>query len=118
MSHIVPLTIAELVPAPESVLRQMGVPKRETIRDRVYRLVEEAIEVFSECAEPKWDCRLKPNGRLLGWTRKARCKVFWLPDFPHCRPCGFNRLKNVVFGQRSRYECGFELGRSKIATLP
>ncbi len=52
MSQIVPVAIAELLPAPESILMQMGVPKRAIKRDRVYKLAEEAIEVFSECAEP------------------------------------------------------------------
>ncbi|HJN69707.1 MAG: vitamin B12 dependent-methionine synthase activation domain-containing protein [Candidatus Marinimicrobia bacterium] len=52
MSKIDSLTIAELMPTPESVLRQMGVPKQRINLDKVYGLTEDAIKVFSDCAEP------------------------------------------------------------------
>jgi hypothetical protein len=51
-AHIVPLAVAELVPTPESVLGQMGVPRQAAVSDRVYKTIEEAIELFSACVEP------------------------------------------------------------------
>ena len=52
MSEIVPIPAAELMPTPESVLGQMGVPKHAIGENRAYELTKEAIEVLLECVEP------------------------------------------------------------------
>ncbi len=52
MSRIVPLTITEVMPKPESVLMQMGVPRRAAVSSAVQSLVENAIEILSQYAAP------------------------------------------------------------------
>ncbi len=52
MSQIVSLKKTELIPTPNSVLQQMGVPKNANTQQGVLTFIEEAIEIFSECAQP------------------------------------------------------------------
>ena len=52
MTHIVPLQIAELIPSPQAILKQMGIPKESIIQDSLLRMVDDAIELFSEYAQP------------------------------------------------------------------
>ena len=68
MSHCIPFEQKQLTPDPESVLRQMGVPRRATISAGARILAEEAVDELEQ--------NLEPAGILMEISRHDFADIF------------------------------------------
>ncbi len=46
------LSVSDIVPQREAVLRSQGFPEGATVKERIQELLEEALQIFSQSAEP------------------------------------------------------------------